>query len=112
MLVRWAAAAGLAAVVVAPFVVVVSSQAKQVGWIKGISASTFGQVFSTAWFGASDPYAAMAWTLMVVGVVTALVQVRRRVPSARAVVRAQAVRVALPPGRRPDHGPPPRDRAG
>jgi mannosyltransferase len=96
VLVRWAAAAGTAAVVAAPFVLVVSSQAKQVGWIKGISTSTFGQVFSTAWFGASALYAVPAWALMVLGVVTALVQVRHRVPAARAVLRAQAVRVTLP----------------
>jgi mannosyltransferase len=96
VLVRWAAAAGIAAVVVAPFVVVVSSQAKQVSWIKDISRDTAGQVFSTAWFGASDPYAAVMWTLMVLGVATALVQVHRRVPSARELFRAQAVRLALP----------------
>jgi mannosyltransferase len=96
VLVRWAAAAGVAALVVAPFVLVVSSQAKQVGWIKGLSKATVGQVFSTAWFGASDLYAVVAWTLMFIGVGTALVQARRRLPSARALVRAQAVRVALP----------------
>jgi mannosyltransferase len=96
VLVRWAVAAGIAAAVVTPFVLVASSQAKQVGWIKDISRDTFGQVWSTAWFGASDPYAAVIWALMVVGVGLALVQVRRRVPSARALFRAQAVRVALP----------------
>lgn len=96
VLVRWVAAAATAAVVVTPFVLVVSSQAKQIGWIKGIGTGTFRQVFSTAWFGASGPYAAMAWTLMAIGVATALVHARRQAPSARAVVRAQAVRVALP----------------
>lgn len=96
VLVRWAIAAGTAAVVLAPFVLVVASQAKQVGWIKDISRDTFGQVYATAWFGASDPYATLMWTLMVVGTVVALVQVHRRVPSARALFRAQAVRLALP----------------
>lgn len=96
MLVRWTVAAGAAAVVVAPFVLVVSSQAKQVGWIKDISRETFGQVFSTAWFGASDPYAAVIWALMAAGVGVALVRVRQRVPSVRALFRAQTVRVALP----------------
>ncbi|PZE66027.1 glycosyltransferase family 39 protein [Curtobacterium sp. MCBD17_021] len=96
VLVRWTVAAGAAAVVVAPFVLVVSSQAKQVGWIKDISRDTFGQVFSTAWFGASDPYAAVIWALMAAGVGVAHVRVRQRVPSVRALFRAQTVRVALP----------------
>lgn len=95
-LLRWAVASGVAAVVVSPIVVEVASQSKQVAWITGIGARTGVQVFSTAWFGSVDVYAAVAWSLMVLGVVVALVQVHRRSASARALLRAQAVRVAVP----------------
>jgi mannosyltransferase len=96
VLVRWTIAAGAAAVVAAPFVLVVAGQAKQVGWIKGITEATRGQVFATAWFGASDPYATVAWTLMVLGVVAVFVGARRRKPAVRDLLRAQTARVALP----------------
>jgi mannosyltransferase len=96
VLVRWAVAAGAAAVVAAPFVVVVAGQAKQVGWIKGITEATRGQVFATAWFGASDPYATVAWVLMALGVVAVFVGAHRRQPAVRDLLRAQTARVALP----------------
>jgi len=96
VLVRWAVAAGAAAVVAAPFVLVVAGQAKQVGWIKGITEATRGQVFATAWFGASDPYAAVAWTLMAIGVVAVFVGAHRRRTAVRDLLRAQTARVALP----------------
>jgi mannosyltransferase len=96
VLVRWAIAAGAAAVVAAPFVLVVSGQAKQVGWIKGITEATRGQVFATAWFGASDPYATVAWTLMTLGVVAVFVGAHRRRAAVRDLLRAQTARVALP----------------
>ncbi|WIA99436.1 glycosyltransferase family 39 protein [Curtobacterium sp. MCBA15_012] len=96
VVVRWAVAAGIAAVAVSPLVLEITAQSKQVGWIGPISERTIPQVFATAWFGGSDLYAAVAWALMVVGVVAAAVQVHRRSPSVRALLRAQAVRVALP----------------
>lgn len=96
VLVRWVVAAGAAAVVVSPLVLVVASQSKQVGWITGISERTFPQVFATSWFGGIDSYAAVAWALLVTGSVAGLAAAHRRSPSVRAVLRAQAVRVALP----------------
>ncbi|MFJ3383571.1 MULTISPECIES: hypothetical protein [unclassified Curtobacterium] len=94
--VLWAIAAASAAVVASPFVLAVSSQSKQVSWIAGITGRTDAQVFATAWFGGVDWYAAGAWTLMGIGVVTSVVQAHRRSPSVRALFRMQAVRVALP----------------
>lgn len=93
---RWAIAAGSAALIASPFVLEVASQSKQVGWIAGITSRTKDQVFATAWFGGLDWYAAVAWTLMAVGVVVTAVQAHRRSPSVRALFRMQAVRVALP----------------
>ncbi|TDN43657.1 mannosyltransferase [Curtobacterium flaccumfaciens] len=95
-LLRWAVAAAIAAVAVSPVVVEIASQSKQVSWIAGIGERTVAQVFATAWFGAVDVYAAFAWALMVLGVVAVLVEAHRRSPSVRALVRAQAVRVAVP----------------
>ena len=95
-LVRWAIASGAAAFVVSPFVLEVVSQSKQVGWIAPVGDRTIAQVFATAWFGADGVTAAVAWTLMVVGIVAAVVQVRRPSPTVRALFRMQAVRVALP----------------
>lgn len=94
--VRWLIAAGAAALIASPFVLEVASQSKQVGWIAGITDRTKDQVFATAWFGGMDWYAAVAWALLIVGVVTAGVQAHRRSASVRALVRMQAVRVALP----------------
>lgn len=96
VLLRWAITAAVAAVLLVPFVTEVASQSKQVGWITGIGSRTFPQVFATAWFGGVDAYAAVAWTLMITGVVVALVQAHRRSATVRALLRAQAVRVALP----------------
>lgn len=95
-LLPWVVAAGAAALVVSPLVLAVTAQSKQVGWITGIGDRTFPQVFATAWFGGIDAYAAVAWALLLVGAVSALVAAHRRSPTVRAVVRAQAVRVALP----------------
>ncbi|WP_420368615.1 glycosyltransferase family 39 protein [Curtobacterium sp. L1-20] len=95
-LLRWAVAAGIAAVSVSPVVVEIASQSKQVAWITGIGDRTGVQVFATAWFGGVNAYAALAWTLMVVGVVVVLIAAHRRSASVRALVRAQAVRVAVP----------------
>ncbi|WIB76843.1 glycosyltransferase family 39 protein [Curtobacterium sp. MCPF17_002] len=95
-LLRWAVAAGIAAVAVSPVVVEIASQSKQVSWIAGIGDRTGDQVFATAWFGSVGLYAAVAWTLMVFGVAAVLVEAHRRSPSVRALVRAQAVRVAVP----------------
>ena len=94
--VRWAVAAGIAAVVVSPVVVEIASQSKQVAWIAGIGQRTGDQVFATAWFGSVDWYAAVAWSLMVVGVGATLFTAHRRSATVRALVRAQAVRVAVP----------------
>ncbi|WP_185022894.1 glycosyltransferase family 39 protein [Curtobacterium sp. PhB115] len=96
VLVRWAAAAVAAAVVVLPFIVLAAGQAKQVDWITGVGWATLRQVFSTAWFGAVYPYAALGWALMAVGVVLAVRAVRRGDPGTRDVLRMQAVRVAVP----------------
>jgi mannosyltransferase len=95
-LVRWAVAAGIAAVVVSPVVVEIASQSKQVAWIAGIGQRTGAQVFATAWFGGVDWYAAVAWTLVLLGVVGGLVEAHRRSATVRSLLRAQAVRVALP----------------
>jgi mannosyltransferase len=95
-LVRWAIASGAAAFIASPFVLAVVSQSRQVGWIGPVGDRTLAQVFATAWFGADDATAAVAWTLMVVGVVAAVVQARRPSPTVRALFRMQAVRVALP----------------
>lgn len=95
-LLRWAVAAGIAAVVVSPVVIEIASQSKQVAWIAGIGQRTGAQVFATAWFGGVDWYAAVAWTLMVLGVVAGLVEAHRRSATVRSLLRAQAVRVALP----------------
>lgn len=96
VLVRWAVAAAFAAVAVSPLVVEVASQSKQVAWIAGIGERTGVQVFATAWFGGVDVYAAGAWALMLVGTVFALVEAHRRSATVRSLVRAQAVRVAVP----------------
>jgi len=96
VLLRWAVASAIAAVAVSPVVVAIAAQSKQVSWIAGIGERTGAQVFATAWFGAVNVYAAVAWTLMVLGVVVVLVEAHRRSPSVRALVRAQAVRVAVP----------------
>ncbi len=95
-LLRWAVTGAVAAVLVSPLVLEVASQSKQVAWISGIGERTFPQVFATAWFGGIDLYAAVAWTLMLLGTVAALVAAHRRSPSVRALVRAQAVRIAVP----------------
>lgn len=95
-LIRWLIAAGAAALVVSPLVLEVMAQSKQVAWISGIGARTFSQVFSTAWFGGIDVYAAVAWSLLVVGTAGALVAAHRRSGSVRSALRVQAVRVALP----------------
>ncbi|WP_439692485.1 glycosyltransferase family 39 protein [Curtobacterium sp. SP.BCo] len=95
-LLRWAVAAGIAAVVVSPVVLEIASQSKQVAWIAGIGQRTFAQVFATAWFGGVDVYAAGAWALMLVGVGGALVAAHRRSATVRSLFRAQAVRVAVP----------------
>ncbi|MBT2501568.1 glycosyltransferase family 39 protein [Curtobacterium sp. ISL-83] len=94
--VRWAVAVGIAAVVLTPFVLEVAAQSKQVSWIPGIEPRVVQQVFDAAWFGGIRTYAAVAWTLMALGTVTALVQAHRAAPTVRALFRAQAVRVALP----------------
>lgn len=96
VLLRWAVTAVIAAVVASPFVLHVAEQSKQVGWISGLGARTIPQVFATAWFGGSSAYAALAWGLLALGVVGAVWQAHRRSPSVRALVRMQAVRVALP----------------
>ncbi len=96
VLVHWAVAAVVAAVVVSPFVLLAAGQTQQVGWITGVGWATVRQVVATAWFGARWPYAVLGWTLMVVGVVLALRAARRPSPAARDVLRAQAVRVAVP----------------
>lgn len=96
VVVRWAVAAGIAAVVVSPVVLEIAGQSKQVGWIAGIGQRTAAQVFATAWFGSVDAYAAGAWALLLLGVVTGLVEAHRRSATVRSLVRAQAVRVALP----------------
>jgi mannosyltransferase len=96
VLLRWVVAAGAAAVLVSPLVLAVVSQSKQVAWISGIGKRTFDQVFATAWFGGSNAYAALAWTLLLVGAVVVLAAAHRRSAGIRALVRAQAVRVALP----------------
>jgi mannosyltransferase len=93
---RWAIAAGIAAVVASPVVVEIASQSKQVAWIAGIGARTGAQVFATAWFGGVDAYAAGAWALVLVGTAVALVEAHRRSATVRSLARAQAVRVALP----------------
>ncbi|MBF4613205.1 glycosyltransferase family 39 protein [Curtobacterium sp. VKM Ac-1376] len=93
---RWAGAAVAAALVVSPFIVLAAGQAKQVAWITGIGWATVRQVIATAWFGAVWPYAALGWVLMAVGVVLAVGAVRRPSPAARDLLRAQAVRVAVP----------------
>ncbi|WP_186377197.1 glycosyltransferase family 39 protein [Curtobacterium pusillum] len=95
-LLRWAIAAGIAAVLASPVVVEIASQSKQVAWIAGIGTRTGAQVFATAWFGGVDAYAAGAWALMLVGVASALVEAHRRSATVRSLVRAQAVRVAVP----------------
>ncbi|MEN0101801.1 MAG: glycosyltransferase family 39 protein [Curtobacterium sp.] len=95
-LVRWVIAGVTAAVVVSPVVIEVASQSKQVAWIAGITSRTDAQVFATAWFGGDNVYATVAWALMTVGVVTALVSARRTAPAVRDLFRAQTVRVALP----------------
>ncbi|OII33189.1 hypothetical protein BIU98_07110 [Curtobacterium sp. MMLR14_010] len=95
-LVRWGIAAAAAAFIASPFVLAVVSQSKQVGWIAPVGDRTIAQVFATAWFGADDATAAVAWTLMAVGVVAAVIQARRPSPTVRALFRMQAVRVALP----------------
>jgi mannosyltransferase len=96
VLVRWVVAAAAAALLASPLVLEVTDQSKQVAWISGITRRTPDQVFATAWFGGIDTYAAVAWTLLVVGAVAALVAAHRRVPTVRALLRAQAVRIALP----------------
>jgi len=96
VLVRWAVAAGIAAVVVSPLVVEVASQSKQVAWISGVGPRTLDQVFATAWFGGAEAYAAVAWPLMVLGVVLAVVEAHRRSATVRALARAQVVRIAVP----------------
>lgn len=96
VLLRWAIAAGIAAVVASPVVLVVASQSKQVGWISGVGARTVAQVFATAWFGGVTWYAAVAWVLIVLGVVGGLVGAHRRSATVRALLRGQTVRVALP----------------
>lgn len=93
---RWAIASGIAAVVASPLVIEIASQSKQVAWIAGIGGRTFDQVFATAWFGGVDVYAGAAWALMIIGVVAALVEVHRRSATVRSLVRLQAVRVAVP----------------
>jgi mannosyltransferase len=94
--VRWAIASGAAAFIASPFVLAVVSQSRQVGWIGPVGDRTVAQVFATAWFGADDTTAAVAWALMAAGVVAAVVQARRPSPTVRALFRMQAVRVALP----------------
>ena len=95
-LVRWTVATGAAALVVSPLVLEVMAQSKQVAWISGIGDRTFSQVFATAWFGGIDSYATVAWALLVIGAGAGLVAAHRRSPTARALLRAQAVRIALP----------------
>ncbi len=95
-LVRWVVAAAGAALLVSPLVLEVMAQSKQVAWISGIGERTLPQVFSTAWFGGITLYAAVAWVLMAFGTAVPLIAARRRVPDVRDLVRAQAVRVALP----------------
>ncbi len=95
-LLRWAIVSVVVLVAVTPFVAAVASQSKQVAWLAPINDRTFAQVFATAWFGGVDVYAAVAWALMVLGVVTALVAAHRSSATVRSLFRAQAVRVALP----------------
>ncbi|WP_242088845.1 glycosyltransferase family 39 protein [Curtobacterium sp. DN_7.5] len=95
-LLRWAIVSAVVLVAVTPFVAAVASQSKQVAWLGPIGDRTFPQVFSTAWFGGVDVYAAVAWALMVLGVASALVAAHRASPTVRSLFRAQAVRVALP----------------
>lgn len=95
-LLRWAIVSAVVLVAVAPFVAEVVSQSKQVGWLGPIGPRTFPQVFSTAWFGGVELYAAVAWALMVLGSATALIAAHRSSATARSLFRAQAVRIALP----------------
>lgn len=91
----WLVAAGAAGIVAAPFVVVVASQARQVSWISPVGERTVHQVFATAWFGWSAPYAAVAWSLMALGVVFTVVLARRR-RSDFDVDLMRVLRIALP----------------
>lgn len=91
----WLIAAGAGAIVTAPFVVVVASQARQVSWISPVGERTIHQVFATAWFGWSTPYAVVAWTLMALGTVITVVLAKRR--GSEVDVRLLGVlRLALP----------------
>lgn len=91
----WVVAAAAAAALAAPSVLVVVSQARQVSWIAPVGERTVHQVFATAWFGWSSTYAAVAWTLMVLGVVVTAVVARRTGAVADAPL-VRALRLALP----------------
>jgi mannosyltransferase len=92
----WLVAGVVAAVLVVPVVVMVTRQSTQVAWIGAVGPATLRQVFRTAWFGGSVPVAAVAWTCMLLAVVLVLRAARRGTPTARELLRAQAVRVVLP----------------
>jgi mannosyltransferase len=92
----WLTAGIGAAVLVAPLVLVVMTQSKQVSWIGGIGWATVRQVFATAWFGGSTLFATIAWAAMVLGVVLVVRAARRPTATTRDLVRAQSLRVVLP----------------
>ncbi|WP_162236741.1 glycosyltransferase family 39 protein [Curtobacterium sp. Leaf261] len=92
----WLVAGVVAAVLVVPVVVLVMRQSTQVAWIGAVGPGTVRQVFRTAWFGGSTLFATVAWLCMVLAVVLVLRAARGAAPTARELLRAQAVRVVLP----------------
>lgn len=64
---RWALAAGVAVVVVIPFLVFTQTQLFQVGWISPLSARTVGEVLREQYFDDSLPFAVLSGLILAAG---------------------------------------------
>ena len=76
-LLGWLIAAGSAAALLMPFALMVVRQAGQVSWIAPIGTGTWNAVLVTQWFYLNPTFAAIAWALLVVGIVVLIGAERR-----------------------------------
>ncbi|GAA4267409.1 hypothetical protein [Frondihabitans peucedani] len=69
---RWTLAAALTVVAILPLAVLASRQSGQIHWIPRPSLHTVEEVVTTQWFYENGAFAAVAWALILIGVVAAL----------------------------------------
>ncbi|WP_409429224.1 glycosyltransferase family 39 protein [Mycobacterium sp. SMC-11] len=78
---KWAAAAGIALAVLAPFLWFSQGQIRQVAWIHALNPQTFIEIVQQQYFDNSVPFAILAW-LMLASAIVAVRNGTRRSPGA------------------------------